>query len=217
MPKRAIIYFAGFLIAIVGFLVFDHSMRNRYIVQQALLRAKALQKEQQAVSTQKVDHTEFAKRFKNFVQQVKQTEDPDRSDELLNLFAKTVQTENTFYLLDVLRETQNARGARNLALELLAQNQNFKTHQMLNDFAQDENFIAHANDDYEFALRAQAIEAMSLYSDKKLVLKNLENLRMRTRHAFLYDRAGKAMAYMTDENASVRLGVDGYHAEAIKK
>lgn len=214
MRNRSVLYFAGFIFAILGFLMFDYSLRRDYIVKKNQPRMIAEQA-QPEVSDLAL-RTRFLNRFKNFVTQMGAVSDePEESEEFLREFSQTIQGSDIVALGEILKNTKMRNSERTLALELMVMNQDFNSHNLLNTFAQDESFGPNANTDFEIALRAQAIEGLTLFADKKLVRKNLENIKVRTRHAFLYDRADRGIAYLSDQNLAAQW--DSSDAKASKR
>lgn len=209
MRNRSVIYFAGFMVAVLGFLVFDYSLRAEYLTKRTQLRDLTVDtatEAQQVIVSDIQLRTRFLNRFKNFATQMNAINDePEASEELLREFTQTIQSSDIVALNEVLNDIKVRSDERTLALELMVANQDFNTHNLLNTFVQNENFAVRANMDFEIALRAQAIEGLTLFADKKLVRKNLENLKVRTKHAFLYDRAARAIAYLSDQNLATQL------------
>lgn len=203
MRNRSVLYFAGFIFAILGFLMFDYSLRKDYIVKKTQPRM-IVEEEQPEVSDLAL-RARFLNRFKNFVARMGAISDePEGSEQFLREFAQTIQDSDIVALSEVLKNTKMRNNERTLALELMVMNQDFNGHNLLNAFAQDEYFGPNANTDFEIALRAQAIEGLTLFADKKLVRKNLENIKVRTKHAFLYDRADRSLAYLSDQNLAAQ-------------
>lgn len=219
MRNRSVLYFAGFMIAVLGFLMLDYSLRRDYVVKTAQARftnsEEAAPVQQNEVSEVQ-QRSRFLAGFKNFVSQMNVvSDDPEKSEELLSKYAQTVTPADNIALAEVLKDSGNRKSERTLALELMVMHQDFNGHNMLNEFVQDEKFGSRSDVDFEIAIRAQAIEGLSLFTDKKLVRKNLENLKVRTRHAFLYERADHALAYLSDKNIAAQL--EASDAKAVKK
>lgn len=218
MRNRSVLYFAGFIFALLGFLVFDYSLRKDYIVkknQPRMMAESTVEGVQPEVSDLEL-RTRFLNRFKNFAARMRAISDePEDSEEFLREFSQTIQTSDIVALGEILKNTKMKNTERTLALELMVMNQDFTSHNLLNTFAQDEFFAAHSNPEFEIALRAQAIEGLTLFADKKLVRKNLENLKVRTKHAFLYDRAERGLAYLKDQNLAAQM--DSTDAKAFKR
>lgn len=206
MRNRSGFYFVGFIIAIFGFLVFDYSARRDYLdktsVQSQVATAEAVVAKEVAMQANSIEmRTRFLSRFKNFVTSMNAiSDDPDQSEEFLQNFSQAISNEDIVVLNDVLNDLNAKNSERTLALELMVMNQDFMSHNYINNFAQNENFSSVNNQEFELSLRAQAIEGLAIFSDKKLVRKNLENLRIRTRFAFLHDRATQAIQYLSDRN-----------------
>ena len=206
MRNRSGFYFVGFIIAIFGFLVLDYSARRDYLDKTSLrsqvATAEAVVAKEVAKQTNGIEmRTRFLSRFKNFVTSMNAISDaPDRSEEFLQNFSQAISNEDIVVLNDVLNDLNAKSSERTLALELMVMNQDFMSHNYINNFVQNEKFGSVNNQEFELSLRAQAIEGLALFSDKKLVRKNLENLRIRTRFAFLYDRATQAIQYLSDAN-----------------
>lgn len=217
MPNRLAIYFIIFIAALTLFLVFDYSMRTEYIAkinQQKRTSSVAAQ----SAPENKTDTEAFKKRFNDLALQAHlQSEDPDANDEILLQFSQTLKNEDVKILGDILAHAKAENSERTLALELLSRSSSFQSHQALNNFAQNEQFTVKSDNDFELALRAQAIEALTLHIDKKLALKNLENVKIRTRHAFLYDRANRAIEFLSGRSLASGLNTDGNDAKAFKK
>lgn len=214
MRNRSVLYFTVFIFSLFGFLIFDYNLRKDYINQRTQPRTVAI-----AATAPVFDLAQrerFLGRFKNFVTQMGVISDePEASEEFLREFSQTIQVSDIVTLSEILKDINFKNNERSLALELMVMNQDFNGHNLLNMFAQDENFGPDANEDFEIALRAQAIEGLTLFADKKIVRKNLENLKIRTRHAFLYDRAERAVAYLNDQNLATQL--DATDAKASKR
>ncbi len=218
MRNRSVLYFAGFIFAILGFLVFDYSLRRDYIVKknQPRMVAGTIAEETQPEISDLELRTRFLNRFKNFATRMRAISDePEESEEFLREFSQTIQPTDIVALGEILKDTKMKNTERTLALELLVMNQDFTSHNLLNTFAQDEYFGAHSDTEFEIALRAQAIEGLTLFADKKLVRKNLENLKVRTKHAFLYDRAERGLAYLSDQNLAAQM--ESADAKASKR
>lgn len=219
MRNRSILYFAGFLLAVLGFLMMDYSLRRDYVIKTAQTRFnnfEAVSPAQQVEVSEVEQRSRFLAGFKNFVSQMNVvSDDPEKSEELLNQYAQTVNPVDNIALADVLKDSDNRKNERTLALELMVMNQDFNCHNILNEFIQNEKFGPRADVDFEIALRAQAIEGLTHFADKKLVRKNLENLKVRTRHAFLYERADHALVYLSDKSFATQL--ETIDAKAVKK
>lgn len=220
MRNRSVLYFAGFIFAILGFLVFDYSLRKDYIVKKTqprmIAEVSATAAEAQPEDSGVALRGRFLNRFKNFVTHMGTISDePEESEEFLREFSQTIQSSDIVALGEILKDTKMRNSERTLALELMVMHQDFNGHNLLNTFAQDEYFGPQANTDFEIALRAQAIEGLTLFADKKLVRKNLENLKIRTKHAFLYDRAERGIAYLSDQNLAAQM--ESADAKASKK
>lgn len=206
MRNRLVLYFAGFIVAIMGFLVFDYTARRDYLVKTSQPRGLATPEnivvEANADSANGIaTRTRFLTRFKNFAIRMNTlSDDPEQSEEFLRDFSQTIKPEDIVALSAVLNDRKIRNDERTLALELMVMNQDFASHDLINSFVQNESFTTRDNQEFEISLRAQAIEGLTLFADKKLVRKNLENLRIRTRHAFLHDRAGKALQYLSNTN-----------------
>lgn len=218
MRNRSVLYFAGFIFALLGFLMFDYLLRKDYIVknnQPYLTDEATVEGAQPEVSDLEL-RTRFLNRFQNFATRMRAISDePEESEEFLREFSQTIQSSDIIALGEILKNTKMKNTERTLALELMVMNQDFTSHNLLNIFAQDEYFAAHSNAEFEIALRAQAIEGLTLFADKKLVRKNLENLKIRTKHAFLYDRADRGLAYLSDQNLAVQM--ESADAKASKR
>ena len=217
MRNRSILYFAGFMVAVLGFLMMDYSLRRDYLEKslqpQAIAETASVEQDEVSDIAQR---TRFLNRFKSFTLRMNAvSDDPEKSEELFNQFAQTVNPVDNIALAELLKDVDNRKSERTLALELMVLNQDFNCHNLLNTFVQDEKFGPRADVDFEIALRAQAIEGLTLFSDKKLVRKNLENLKVRTKHAFLYERADHALVYLSDKNIAAQL--EASDAKAIKK
>ena len=147
------------------------------------------------------DRAQFVLRFQDFAVRMNAlSDDPDQSEEFLREFSQTVKPQDVVALNEVLNDRDARQSQRVLALELMVMHQDFASHDLINSFVQNEGFTGSENQEFELSLRAQAIEGLTLFADKKLVRKNLENLKVRTRHAFLYDRADKAIQYLSNSN-----------------
>lgn len=187
----------------------DYDLRKEYISKNNKMRALA------AVNTEGRSPTmtdaaalrvRFLNRFQIFTKHFDSISDePEASEEYLRDFAKSVQPSEIVMLSEVLIDTSLPNAERTLALEALIINQDFNSHQLINSFVQNESFRASANPDFEMALRAQAIEGMTLFSDKSRVRKNLENLQIRTQSAFLYDRARRALDDLSDQGTASKM------------
>lgn len=206
MRNRSVLYFAGFIVAILSFLVFDYSARRDYLrkisQQRRVATAETVVAAELAKPASDIGmRSRFLSRFRNFASHMNTiSDDPDRSEEFLQNFSQAISSEDIVALNDVLNDLKAKNDERTLALELMVMNQDFASHNYINNFVQNENFNPTDNQEFEISLRAQAIEGLTLYADKKLVRKNLENLRIRTRHAFLHDRAEKAIQYLSNTN-----------------
>lgn len=206
MHNRSVIYFFGFIIAIVSFLVFDYSARRDYLRKTSQERDIATIEAPVSIETVNPVNdiglrARFLIRFRNFVIRMDAlSDDPDQSEELLKSFSQTINANDVVALNNVLNDFTAKNDERTLALELMVMNQDFTSHNFISNFVQNENFNAAKSQEFEISLRTQAIEGLTLFTDKKLVRKNLENLRIRTRHAFLHDRAGKAIQYLSNSN-----------------
>lgn len=216
MRHRLTLYFATFILATVGFLIFDYSLRKDYLTRKNIPRVDktaAIEQEKKYLSVEQ--RTRFLNRFRNFASQMAALSDePETSDEVLAEFSKLIQPDDIFVLSDVLNDTNNKNNERSLALELMTTHQDFNCHNLLNNFVQNEQIGNGEKADFEIALRAQAIEGLTLYTDKKLVRKNLENFKIRTRYAFLHDRANRALDYISGNNLTTP--VDSADAKASK-
>ena len=200
MSNRLTLYFAGFILAIVGFLMFDYTLRKDYISKKNQPRtvADATSEAAGPVVSDAAMRTRFLNRFKNFASHMGTfSDEPDASEEFLREFSKSIQPSDVVVLSEVLKDTSLPNAERTLALEIMSVNQDFNGHDLINSFVQNESFGASANSEFEIALRAQAIEGMTLFADKQLVRKNLENLQIRTQYAFLHDRAHRALEYLS--------------------
>lgn len=219
MRNRSILYFAGFLIATVGFLMFDYSLRKKYVAGQYQPRAVVQDsaKNDQSVVSDIELRPHFLSRFKNFsIRMAALDDDPERSEKFLSEFSETIKPSDIATLNDLINDDGLRSDERTLALELMVMNQDFVSHNFLNSFVQNEKFSSRSNVDFELALRAQAIEGMTLFTDKKLVQKNLENLKVRTRYAFLNDRANRALSFLNDQNLAIQMD-DFSDAKASKR
>lgn len=218
MPNRSVFYFTGFLLAIASFLVFDYSARRDYLsktTQQRHLSSIEMPSTQSEnfKGDLVADRAYFLNRFQEFTTRMKVlSDDPDQSDELLREFSQTIKPGDLIPLNDVLSDSKARQTARSLALELMVMHQDFTGHDLINSFVQNENYTGGENQEFELSLRAQAIEGLTLFSDKKLVRKNLENLKIRTRHAFIHDRADKAIQYLS--NTNLNPSIENSNAEA---
>lgn len=220
MRNRSVIYFAGFIFALLGFLVFDYSLRKDYIVKKnqprAIAEVSAAPEDAQPEDSGIASRAHFLNRFNTFVTHMKTLSDePEESEEFLREFSQTIRESDIVALSEVLKDTKMRNTERTLALELMVMNQDFNSHNLLNTFAQDNYFESKADAEFEIALRAQAIEGLTLFADKKLVRKNLENLKVRTKHAFLYDRAERGIAYLSDQNLAAQM--ESADAKASKR
>ncbi|AZZ36022.1 hypothetical protein CIK05_04190 [Bdellovibrio sp. qaytius] len=206
MRNRSILYFAGFMVAILGFLMFDYSVRREYLIKTTQQRNAASTETVAAEATANPVsdiglRTRFLSRFKNFTTRMNAlSEEPEQGEEFLKEFSQTIKDQDIIALSEILNDRNFKNDERTLALELLVMNQNFTSHELINTFVQNENFTARDNQEFEISLRAQAIEGLTLFADKKLVRKNLENLKIRTKHAFLHERADKAIQYLSNSN-----------------
>jgi len=218
MRNRLVLYFAGFIVAIMCFLMFDYTARRDYLVKTSQSREfatpEAIVVEANADSANGIAlRARFLTRFKNFVVRMNAlSDDPEQSEEFLRDFSQTVKPEDIVALSNALNDRKTRNDERTLALELMVMNQDFITHDLINNFVQNESFTPNDNQEFEISLRAQAIEGLTLFADKKLVRKNLENLRIRTRHAFLHDRAGQAIRYLS--NTNLNTPIENTDAEA---
>lgn len=218
MRNRSVLYFTGFIVAILGLLVFDYSARRKFLNSTIQTRNIATPEVPvvTAAGTQVSDigqRARFLSRFTNFVTNLNLlSDDPEQSEAFLRDFSLTLKSSDLIVLADVLNDKKMQNDQRILALELLVMNQDFVSHDLINNFVQNENFLSHENQEFEISLRAQAIEGLTLFADKKLVRKNLENLKIRTTHAFLYDRANKALQYLS--NANLANPTENNNAEA---
>ncbi len=209
MRNRLVLYFAGFIVAIMCFLMFDYTARRDYLVKTSQPRQiatpEAIVIEDDADSANGIAaRTRFLTRFKNFAIRMNAlSDDPEQSEEFLRDFSQTIKPEDIIALSNVLNDRKIRNDERTLALELMVMNQDFASHDLINNFVQNESFTTRDHQEFEISLRAQAIEGLTLFADKKLVRKNLENLRIRTRHAFLHDRAEKAIQYLSNTNLNV--------------
>jgi hypothetical protein len=225
MPHRSFFYFLGLILSLAAFLLFDYSVRKEFVLKQQYNTAAVEVREKLKASTQvaaesvpdqaAIDKDNFIKKFKSFAVQINlKSNDPDRTEEFLKQFVNTLKPQNFSTLGEILANANYSNDDRTLALEILSARPTFESHQALNSFIQNESFGKSRAQDFELGLRAQAIEALTLFADKKEVRKNLENIKIRTRHAFLYDRAHKAATYMSGRLPSEDLEPD---AQAIKK
>ena len=140
---------------------------------------------------------EFAARFQKEVEDVSGLQsDPDIAEERLQKLAVGLTVDNIRFLEKVMAKSQKSNDERGLAVEVLSLSSLFDAHEALTHFAENESLGLGTNSELELALRAQAIEGMAAYPDKTLAQKNLENLKMRTRFAFLNERAEKALSYL---------------------
>ncbi|MES2801887.1 MAG: hypothetical protein V4654_05300 [Bdellovibrionota bacterium] len=219
MRNRLVLYFAGFMVAIIGFLMFDYTARRDYLNKTAQQRNLAVTPETIIAEPNANPASDigmrarFLTRFKNFTTHMNTySEDPEQGEELLREFSQTIKTKDIIALSAVLMDRKVRKDERTLALELMMMNQDFASHDLINNFVQNENFTTNDNQEFEISLRAQAIEGLTLFADKKLVRKNLENLKTRTPHAFLYDRADKALQYLS--NTDLTAPMENAHAEA---
>lgn len=220
MNQRGVFYFIGFIIAIAGFLMMDSNMRHRY--QQAINNEKMKSISQQPqikkAALSEADLKFFSEQFKKLASDIDQSlGEPDEIEIKIRDFAQTLNANHYPYLNRVLNDSRQNKQERQLALELLINKAQFETHQILSDFIQDNDFTKDLKQnrqvEFELALRAQAIDGLTFFSDQKLVIKNLENIKIRTQHAFLYDRAGKALSYI--QKLDPESGLDS-EAQAIK-
>lgn len=215
MRNRSVLYFAGFILAVMGFLMFDYTARRDYINKFGRQRAVASPETVIAVTNENPTsdigmRARFLSRFKNFSTHMNSlSDDPEQSEEFLREFSQTIKSEDIVALSEVLIDRKVKNDERNLALELMVMNQDFTTHDLINSFVQSDDFTGN---EFEVSIRAQAIEGLALFADKKLVRKNLENLKIRTRHAFLYDRADKAIQYLSNVNLAAPM--ENANAEA---
>lgn len=220
MRNRLVLYFAGFIVAIMCFLVFDYTARRDYLVKTSQVRGLATPEtivvEAHSDSVNGVAaRTRFLTRFKNFAIRMNTlSDDPEQSEEFLHDFSQTIKSEDIVALSAVLNDLKIRKDERTLALELMVMNQDFASHNLINSFVQNESFTTRDNQELEISLRAQAIEGLTLFADKKLVRKNLENLRIRTRHALLYDRAGKAIQYLSNTHLNTPIGTTDAEASS---
>lgn len=217
MRNRAVLYFSSFILTIVGFLIFDYSLRAGYVAKRNLARDVASAPKVDVANTPSAleERANFSNRFSDFVVQMKTfSDEPEASEEYLNQFSQTIKDAHIPVLGEILNDSRVKNNERTLALELLIMNQDFNAHTLLINFVQNENFQGNGNIDFEIALRAQAIEGLTLFNDKKLVRKNLENLKIRTKYAFLYSRADRALEYLSDQNSTAP-GLDD--AQAAKR
>lgn len=218
MRNRSVLYFAGFLVAIMCFLMFDYTVRRDYLVktsqQRQIATPETIVVEANADSANGIaTRARFLIRFKNFAIRMNiLSDDPEQSEEFLREFSQTIKPEDIGALSNVLNDRKTRNDERTLALELMVMNQDFASHDLINSFVQNESFTTNDNQEFEISLRAQAIEGLILFADKKLVRKNLENYRIRTKHAFLHDRAGKAIQYLS--NTNLNAPVENADAEA---
>lgn len=219
MRHRLILYFATFIMATVGFLIVDYSLRKEY-----LTKRLQPQREVQPVVLQSAEpvidvgqQIQFLNRFKNIARQIEAvSDDPESSEELLNNFSTTIKPSDSIVLNGVLIDSNNKNFERSLALELLIAHQDFQSHNFLYEFIQDEQKMGVGRAaEFEIALRSQAIEGLTLYSDKKLVRKNLENLKIRTKYAVFFDRADRALSYVNGSTTPSEM--DSFDAQAVKR
>ena len=218
MRNRSVLYFTGFLVAIVSFLVFDYSARRDYLRKTSQQRntavAEAVVAESENVTGDNIaERAQFTTRFQEFALRMNAlSDDPEQSEELLRQFSQTIKTQDIIALNEVLSDSKARQSQRTLALELMVMNQDFASHEMINSFIQNERYTGSENQEFELSLRAEAIEGLTLFADKKLVRKNLENLKIRTRHAFIHDRADKAIQYLS--NVNLNPNIENANAEA---
>ena len=218
MRNRSVLYFTGFLLAIVSFLVFDYSARRDYLRKTSQQRntavAETVVAESENVTGDNIaERAQFTTRFQEFALRMNAlSDDPEQSEELLRQFSQTIKTQDIIALNEVLSDSKARQSQRTLALELMVMNQDFASHEMINSFIQNERYTGSENQEFELSLRAEAIEGLTLFADKKLVRKNLENLKIRTRHAFIHDRADKAIQYLS--NANLNPSIENSNAEA---
>lgn len=218
MRNRAVLYFVGFLVAILSFLIFDYSARRDYL-RKTTQQSRVPAVESVAAASEKstgenfADRAQFVLRFQDFANRMNAlSDDPEQSEEFLTEFSQTIKAQDIVALNEILNDRKARQSQRTLALELMVMNQDFITHELINTFVQSEGFTGADNQEFELSLRAQAIEGLTLFADKKLVRKNLENLKVRTRHAFLHDRADKAIQYLS--NSNLNLSNENSNAEA---
>lgn len=209
MRNRSVLYFTGFIVAIMCFLMFDYTARRDYLKKTSQPRNIATPEtvisETNSNSASDIGmRARFLTRFKNFTTHMNTlSDDPDQSEEHLREFSQTIKPGDIVALSEVLKDRRFRNDERTLALELMVMNQDFTSHDLINTFVQNDVFTSRDNQEFEISLRAQAIEGLTLFSDKKLVRKNLENLKIRTRHAFLHDRATKSLQYLSNANLTV--------------
>lgn len=225
MPHRSFFYFLGFILSLAAFMLFDYSVRKEYVLKQqynlAAVEVREKLKAEPAVAAESVpdqtviDREQFITKFKNFALQVNlKSDDPDATENFLKQFVKSMKPQNFPVLGEILANSNFKNDDRMLALEVLSAQPSYESHHALYQFIQNESFGKSTTQDVELGLRAQAIEALTLYSDKKEVRKNLENIKVRTQHAFLYDRANKAVSYLSGGLQAGELEAD---AQAIIK
>lgn len=218
MRNRSVLYFAGFIVAIMCFLMFDYTARRDYLnktsQQRQIISPETIVAEENVNPSSDIGmRARFLTRFKNFTIRMNTlSDDPEQSEEFLREFSQTIKPEDIIALSGVLNDLNTRNDERTLALEIMVMNQDFVSHDLINNFVQNENFSSNDNQEFEISLRSQAIEGLTLFADKKLVRKNLENLKMRTRHAFLADRADKAIQYLS--NSNLNPSIENADAEA---
>lgn len=220
MRNRSVLYFTGFLVAIVSFLVFDYSARRDYLRKTSQQRNTAtlvsvVAESENVTGDNIAERARFMTSFQEFSLRMNAlSDDPDQSEEFLREFSHTIETQDIIALDEILNDSKTRQSQRRLALELMVMNQDFASHEMISSFIQNERYTGSENQEFELSLRAEAIEGLTLFADKKLVRKNLENLKIRTRHAFIHDRADKAIQYLSNSNLNPSIGKSNAEASS---
>lgn len=157
---------------------------------------------------------QFKKEFKFESEQVGQIQsDPELAENRIQSLARQIDSPHIRYLEKVMID-QNANGdERAMALEFLSRNQSPEALAILKDFAKTEGASAGHRQEFELALKAQAIEGIGSALDQSAALTYLDEIKKQSGYSFIKDRAARVEYSIRNNSTSV----EEQDNEALKK
>lgn len=157
---------------------------------------------------------QFKKSFKFEAEQIGQTQaDPEVVENRIQSLARQMDVPHIRYLEKTLMD-QNANGdERAMALEFLSRNQSPEALEILKDFAKNEGQSAGHRQEFELALKAQAVEGIGGALDKSAALNYLDEIKNQSSDSFIKDRAARVESSIRNNTAPV----EEQDNEALKK
>lgn len=167
---------------------------------------------------QAVDQT-FEKKFIKESRQISKLQmDPDQVEKRLDQLAHQMSDQDIQNLSKVMSDQNKDGDERAMAVEILSRRQTAESLKALHDFVVAGHHTEGATpwnrlNEFESVLKAQAIEGVASYPEKKEALKTLNSLASQVSESFLRDRISRSEAGLKGRAA----GVEKSDNDALRK